>query len=229
MRAADACAVLERTPLFGELARSGIERVAQLAIARFYPRGAWVFHEGDSGDAFYVVGSGRVKVFVTSEQGDELVLASLNPSDTFGELAVIDGGPRTASAKAVEDTTLLALTRRRFLELLQAEPAVDRALHHSLGELLRRMLAQASDLVFLDLPGRVAKFLVTSLDRHAGAGGAGVVHLELTQGDLAHMIGGSRPSVNQILRAFEARGYVEVKGRSVTIKDADALRHRAGL
>ena len=230
MRPDQVTAVLGRTELFSSLNPQGLERVAALSHARTYARGTHIFHQGDAGDVFYVTAAGLVKVYISSEQGDEMVLATLCPPDSFGELAMIDGGPRTASARAMQETTLLTFSRANFLDLVRSEPLIDTALHRSLGKLLRRMLAQAADLVFLDLPGRVAKLLMTLAQEGPDeAGGASVVQLDVNQGDLARMVGGSRPSVNQILRAFEARGYVSIRGRTIVINESQALKHRAGL
>jgi CRP-like cAMP-binding protein len=160
-----------------------------------------------------------------------MLLATLHRADTFGELAVIDGGPRSASAEAVEPTTLLVLARSALLEVLHDHPAVTDGLLRSLGVLARRLTDQAADLVFLDLHGRVAKLLVNLVDKNESGGGAGevVLDLHLTQGELASMVGGSRQSVNQILRAFEQLGYLELQGRRMVVRRPDLLRRRAGL
>ncbi len=228
MRADKAASVLAATDLFRDIDADGLDAIVERSIARRYQKGDFVFHEGDQGDTLFVLAEGMVKVFVTSEDGDEMVLATLRPPETFGELAVIDEGPRSASAKAMEPTTLLAFTRATFLHLLQEHPALMRSLYRTLGTLLRRVLEQASDLIFLDLPGRVAKLLVTLAEEVGDLREEGtLLDLRMTQGTLAGMVGGSRPSVNQILRNFEQRGYLELQGKQILIKRPELLRRRA--
>jgi CRP/FNR family transcriptional regulator, cyclic AMP receptor protein len=220
--------VLGMSKLFGTLTGEMLARVVEEAATRRYRRGDLIFNQGDSGDALYVVASGVVKVSTVSEDGGEVVFATLCQGDTFGELAVIDGGPRSAAARAIEATELVTFHRDAFIRMLQAYPLLTAALHRSLGALLRRTLEQASDLVFLDLPGRLAKLLL-KLARESGLEGDDGLKLDLnmTQGTLAGMVGGSRPTVNQILRSFEARGYLQLEGRSIVIKQPAALRRRS--
>jgi CRP/FNR family transcriptional regulator, cyclic AMP receptor protein len=177
-----------------------------------------------------VILEGQVKVFVTSEEGVEMVLVTLGKSDSFGELSLIDGAPRSASAEALEATKILGLGRRALLDLLPGDPRLTEALLRSLGSLVRRLTEQAADLVFLDLHGRVAKLLLALADRDGHQeGGKTVLDLHVTQTDLAGMVGGSRQSVNQILHAFERRGYVELQGRTVVLNEVELLRRRAGV
>lgn len=140
------------------------------------------------------------------------------------------GGARSASAMALAQTTVLAISRRVFVDLLRRQPSVLEALHESLGMLVRRSLEQASDLVFLDLAARVAKLLVTLAEERGKEGWDGtVLDARLTQSTLAAMVGGARPSVNQVLNSFETKGYLELRGRSIVLKRLDLLRARAGL
>lgn len=230
MKAEQAAELLGKADLFADLDRAALLSLGERALERRYKRGQIIFHEGDLGDTLYVVAEGTVKVFVTSEDGDEMVLATLRPPDTLGELAVIDGGRRSASAETLEPSTLLALTRPTLLELLDGSRAITDALLRSIGKMVRRLTEQASDLVFLDLHGRVAKLLLGFADGRGRAEDDGIVlDLAMTQTDLAAMVGGSRQSVNQILRRFEKRGYVELRGRTIVIKEPGLLRGRAGL
>jgi CRP/FNR family cyclic AMP-dependent transcriptional regulator len=229
MRADQAVEVLSKTQLFGRLDEKHLHRIGESVIARSFRRGDIVFHQGDPGESLFVIAQGLVNVYVISEDGDEMVLANLRPPDTFGELAVIDGGPRSASARAIEPTTLLALTRSSFMEMIRESPLIADALHASLGTLLRRVLQQASDLVFLDLAGRVAKLLVSLAEERGEKSDDGILlDLRMSQSHLAGMVGGSRPSVNQILRSFQDRGYLDVEGRKILVKRPDLLRRRAG-
>jgi CRP/FNR family cyclic AMP-dependent transcriptional regulator len=222
--------LLGRTQIFASLDHQQLLVLAHAAIRRSYVRGESIFHQGDPGEALFAIAEGIVKIVLLSEDGDEMVLATLRTEDTFGELALIDGGPRSASARAVEPTTVFALPREAFLQAIRENPPLLESLHRSLGTLLRSLLAQASDLVFMDLAGRVAKLLMGLADKEGKPHDGGItLDLHLSQSGLAGMVGGSRPSVNQILKSFEARGYLEVRGRHIFIKHPESLRRRAGL
>jgi CRP-like cAMP-binding protein len=142
---------------------------------------------------------------------------------------LIDGEPRSASAETLEQTRVLVLTRATFLETLRESPAMTESLLRSLGAVLRRLTEQTADLVFLDLHGRVAKLLVGLAEKNGLTEEGSELDLQLTQSDLASMVGGSRQSVNQILKSFERRGFVELHGRKLVLKAPDLLRKRAGL
>lgn len=207
-----------------------IELLADGAVRRSFPKGQTIFREGDVGESLHVVAEGLVKVSVSSADGAELALTTLRPPDAFGELPLIDGGPRSASAVAVVDTTLLALDRRTLLEVIGHRPEGLDGLLRSVGGVLRRLTEQAGDLVFLDLLGRVAKFLLRLADAEGRRPDEPVtLDLNLTQTDLAEMVGGSRQSVNAILHSFERRGLVRLHGREISIVSARDLARRAGL
>lgn len=229
MNTEQAASYLKETTLFGDLAPDALARLAEHTIERTYKKGQLIFYQGDPAEALFVVIEGRVKVVVVSEEGAEMLLVTLQPVDVFGELALIDGEARSASAETLEPTKLLVLTRATFLRALQESPAMTESLLRSLGAVLRRLTEQAADLVFLDLHGRVAKLLIGLADKDGGSDNVIELDLHLTQSDLANMVGGSRQSVNQILRSFERRGYVEVHGRKLILKDPDSLRKRARL
>lgn len=219
--------LLRETEVFSRVDETTAAELAQRMVRRTFRRGEVLFHQGDPADSLYVLVDGTVAVVVTNENGDRMVLTTLAPPDVLGEIALLDGGTRSASAEAVEDTAALVLSRAAFLQLLRDHPPFTEQLLRSLGGLVRRLSEQASDFVFLDLPGRVAK-AVLRLAEDAGLDGA-PVEVTVTQQRLAEMVGGSRQSVNQILHAFAARGILELHGRRVLICRADLLRRRAGL
>lgn len=222
--------VLAATPLFRGLDRASLEGLARAGVLRHYKRDQYLWMQGDPGDYLVVVASGRVKVVVTSEGGDELVLVTLGRAESLGELAVLDARPRSASAVAAEPATVLRISRVQLHELMRSNPAVMNALMTSIGALIRRLTEQASDLVFLDLTGRVAKLLVQLVDDKGPAlSGPATLDLGLTQTDLAHMVGASRPALNRILQALSSRGWITVEGRRIVVRDRAGLRRRAGL
>lgn len=225
----DAARLLTETTLFAGIDAATAAELAKRLVRRTYRRGQPLFHQGDPGDALYVLVDGSVAVVVTSENGDRMVLTTLHAPDVFGEIALLDGGSRSATAEAVEETTALMLSRAAFLELMKEQPSLVDGLLRSLGALVRRLSEQAADFVFLDLGGRVAKALLR-LAEDAGPLSDGLpVEIGVTQGRLAEMAGGSRQSVNQILQSFQQRGYLELHGRRVLICRPEQLARRAGL
>ena len=222
-----AAAALAGVELFAGLGPALLDALAAAAVPRSYPKGSLLFAEGDPGSSLMVLTGGSVSIFRTSAAGDRAVLAMLRPPDVLGELALIDGAPRSASAEATTDTSALLLGRDAFLSLIRAQPAlVDPLLRH-LGAMVRRLSDQTADYVFLDLAGRVAKLLVRMAVTDRRRGGPPAV--ELTQGRLAEMVGGSRQSVNQVLGSFATRGLVRVEGRRILVTNEAALRRRAAL
>jgi CRP-like cAMP-binding protein len=223
----DNAKLLSNSALFAELAPTALEFLAERATRITYERGRTIFHQGDAGDSLFVIAEGFVKIWVSSSDGGEMVLATLRSPDAFGELSAVDGRPRSASATAVEPTTLIGLDRATLLDGVHRHPDVADGMLRALGGLARRITEQTSDLVFLDLAGRLAKTLATLAERDGHVEGDTIVlALPLTQTELAEMVGGSRQSVNQVLKSFEARGFLELRGREVVITDLEALRRR---
>ena len=220
--------LLANSPLFAGLDEKTLSSLGERAVRRSFEKGRTIFYEGDEGDSLFVIAEGLVKVWVSSGDGSEMVLATLRSPEAFGELSAVSGAARSASASALEDTVLVSLDRATLLDSAHRQPKLADALLEAMGNLTRRVTESASDLVFLDLAGRVAKRLVqmTERDGHAEKNEI-LLELPLTQTELAEMVGGSRQSVNHILKTFEARGFLELRGREVAILDMDALRHRA--
>jgi CRP-like cAMP-binding protein len=222
-RDAEVVELLTQVDFFSGLDPRTRALVAAAVRPRRYQRGQVLFLEGDAGDALYLLSSGAVQIFRTSAGGERALLSVVRPPAVLGEVALLDGAPRSASAEALEDTTALALTRRDFLELFRREPALLDAVLTALGRLVRRLTDTAADHVFLDLPGRVAKALVTLAENRDRR------DVALNQTQLAEMVGGSRQSVNQALGQFAGRGWVQHEGRRIVVTDVAALRRRGGL
>jgi CRP-like cAMP-binding protein len=221
--AADVTGALRHTGLFGSAPDDNLAAVAEASRLRAFRRGQVVFTTGDPGDTLIVVLTGRVKVVVRSADGGELTLTIIGPGATLGELSVADGGPRSADAETLEECRLLFIPRATVLDICSRVPSVAEALTGALAATLRRLTEATSDLIFLDMPRRVAKILLSQ-----PSGEDGLLRLALTQEELAHQVGSTRQSVNAALRGFEKRGWIEVHGRSVTVKQAAALRRFAG-
>jgi CRP-like cAMP-binding protein len=220
--------VLAATRVFGALDRRSLLSLAEISRQRTHGRGQYLWYQGDAGDHLVVVCTGLVKVILTSEQGEEVVLVTLGPHEIVGELAILDGLPRSASVVAVESTTVLILPRAAVLGLMSTHPEVLDAVLRSLGQLVRRLTDQTGGLVFLDLPSRIAKVLLQLARTHARDDHRVVLDVGLSQSDIAAMVGATRPAVNRILQGFASRGLISVDGRVIVLRDPSALRRRAG-
>ncbi len=191
-------------------------------------RGDVLFHEGDAGDRLYVVREGKVKLGRRSADGRENLLAVLGPAEMLGELSLFDLGPRTATAVAVVDSVVLELGHDQFTLWLAEHPSVSVHLLQLLARRLRRTNEALADLVFSDVPGRVAKALLDLSTRFGQRVDDGVrVAHDLTQEELAQLVGASRETVNKALADFAARGWVRRDGRAVVLLDVDRLERRA--
>lgn len=215
--------VLRRTSLLGLVPDVDRKALAAASRIRAFRRGQVVFTAGDPGDTLVVVVSGRVKVVLHSADGGELTLTMVGPGEVLGDISVADGGPRSTDAETLADSRLLLVPQDAVREVCARVPAAANALTGSLAATLRRLTESASDLVFLDLPRRVAKSL---LSQPRGRGG--IIEPALSQEELAHQAAGTRQSVNAALRGFERRGWIEVRGRAVLVKEPAALDRFAG-
>jgi CRP-like cAMP-binding protein len=216
-------AVLRSCALFAQMDDAALAAVARLLRTRRFRRNEVVFHAGDPGDSLFVVASGSVKIVLASPDGEEAIIATLRPGDFFGELSVLDGAERSATAVALEPTVLDSLPRAPFLELVDTQPGLRLALLAGLAAALRRLTRHAEELHFLDLPGRLAMRLV-QLAHEAGAVGPDAeLPWHYTQSDLASMIGGSRQSVNRVLGDLSAEGLLRIERDTIVIPDIDAL------
>lgn len=204
------------------------EQIAQVAHWRRYRRGEVVFHQGDPGDSLHVIATGRMKVVFSADSGKEAVLAVLGPGDVFGEMALLDGGVRSATVVALEPVRTAMIGRQDFFGLLRRRPALAESLLRMLAGTVRRANADVGDLIFLDLHARVAKRLLELSDEHGWQTPGGVaIQLRLTQEDLAAMTGATRASVNKVLGTYESQGFIARRGRQIFLLDTVSLRRRA--
>lgn len=215
--------VLQRSPLFRGLAPAALERIAALATQRSYGAGEIVCSQGDPGDALYAVVSGRIRISSGAADGREIFLNIMEPGDSFGEIALLDGGTRTASAIAMVASELVSLRRDHLFALLEREPPVALELLRLCGERLRWTSGLLEDAALLDAPARLAKRLFSLGQLHGERTGNGF-RLRISQEDLASFLGVSRQAVNQQLQAWKAQGWIELGRGSVTVRDADAIR-----
>jgi CRP/FNR family cyclic AMP-dependent transcriptional regulator len=191
-------------------------------------RGHVIFSEGDEGDRLFVVLEGKVKIWRAAADGRENLLAVMGSGDMFGELSLFDPGPRTSSVSAVTDSLLASLDHDDLRPLLLEQPGVASQLLQALAQRLRRTNESLADLVFTDVPGRVAKALLDLAEKFGREESDGTrVQHDLTQEELAQLVGASRETVNKALSEFASRGWLRLEGRTVLLIDRERLAHRA--
>jgi CRP-like cAMP-binding protein len=190
-------------------------------------KGSVLFAEGDEGDHLYVIVEGKLKLGTSSGDGRENLLSILGPGEMFGELSLFDPGPRTSTATAVTDAKLLSLGQEKLIPWLATNPNVSLQLLARLAQRLRRTNEAVGDLVFSDVPGRVAKALIDLGERFGKQTDEGLfVHHDLTQEELAQLVGASRETVNKALADFAGRNWLKLDGRAVLITDFERLSKR---
>ncbi len=220
--------VLRKAPLFEALDEEGAAALRASVSEVRLGRGQTLFSEGDEGDRLYVVLSGKVKLTRAAVDGRENLLSVLGPSEMFGELSLFDPRPRTASAVAVTDTVLAGLGHDDLRPFIADQPQVALTLLKALATRMRRTNDVMSDLVFTDVPGRVAKQLLDLADRFGKEGEDGLhVHHDLTQEELAQLVGASRETVNKALAEFALRGWLRIEAKAVVLLDIERMRRRA--
>ena len=220
--------VLARAGLFQGVAEEAREALSSALQYADYSRGETVFTEGEQGDTLYIVLSGKVKVGRRAADGRENMLSVMGPSDMFGELSLFDPGPRTATATVLTDARLASLAHSSLRPWISDRPEIAEQLLRVLARRLRRTNDALADLIFTDVPGRVAKALLGLAERFGTQEADGVrVHHDLTQEELAQLVGASRETVNKALADFAGRGWMRVDSRAVTILDAERLSRRA--
>jgi CRP-like cAMP-binding protein len=226
--ASDADHILARAGLF-----QGVERSAVIALTRQlrpvdFPRGHVIFAEGEPGDRLYIIISGKVKIGRRYADGRENLLTIMGPSDMFGELSIFDPGPRTSTATTITEVRAASMDRDALRAWIAYRPEIAERLLRVLARRLRRTNSNLTDLIFIDVSGRVAKRLL-GLAQRFGTREGGVMRLthDLTQEELAQLVGATRETVNKALADFADRGWIQLEGKSLLICDSERLTMRA--
>jgi len=220
--------VLSRAPMFAALDEEAATALRASMDSVQLSKGQILFHEGERGERLYIITEGKMKLGHTSADGRESLLAVLGPAELLGELSLFDPGPRTATATALTDVALMGLGHAALRPWLTGRPEVAEALLGALAQRLRRTNEQMADLVFSDVPGRVAKTLLELGDKFGRQlpDGLHVTH-DMTQEELAQLVGASRETVNKALADFAARGWLRLESRSVVLLDPERLDRRS--
>jgi CRP/FNR family cyclic AMP-dependent transcriptional regulator len=221
--------LLRETGLFGQLDDGGLHKLADRMVQKVFERGQSIFVQDEPGDRLFIIAEGGVKLLVRSRSGESIELVRHTRPAVLGELAVLDGEARSATAEAVDRTTLLSLSRDELFEVLRSEPRVVEAMLRRLTRIVRRTTQDLAALAFLDLEGRVARRILTlagapeptPVDRSA------TKSRRITQTEIAQMVSGTRQTVNRALRSLERRGYIEVTDGGIVIRDQRGLQERA--
>jgi len=218
---------LAKSPLLQGLPQESLEQIATGARRRTYRRGEILVHEGDPGDTLVILESGTVKVLVYSENGDETVLSLVGPGESFGELALIDGEARSATIQAMEPVEALSIHRDAFMQVVRSHPPTCERLLCALAAKIRYLTTSVSDLAFLNLEGRLAKKLLElAADRGREVNGGREIAVNITQDELAAMVGATRASVNKVLGWYADRDIIGHTRRRIVVRDPDRLRAR---
>lgn len=204
------------TPLFPELTPDSLNRVAEHGTVRNYPKNTVMIHEGDRSDSLYVILSGKVKVYSSDEDGKEVILNIQGPGECFGELALIDAAPRSASVMTMEPSRISVISRADFERCLAENSGIALELIRSLAQRVRSLTESVKSLALLDVYGRVARTLLDMASEEGG--GQLVVRQRLTHQDIANMVGASREMVSRIMKDLVNGGYIHVKDKVITIQ-----------
>lgn len=219
---------VRKAPLFTALDDEAAHAVRASMKDVSLAKGEVLFYEGDTGDTLYVISEGKIKLGTKATDGRENLLSLLGPGEMFGELSLFDPGPRTSTATALTDVRLLALAHDDLVPWLEGRPEVAKHLLRALAQRLRRTNEVVGDLVFSDVPGRVAKALIDLARRFGNKTSEGLyVAHDLTQEELAQLVGASRETVNKALADFASRGWLRLEARAVVILDEERLSKRS--
>ena len=211
--------LLRTVPIFSELSEADIASLARLTSHRSCPKDTVVFFENEEGDSFFIIVDGRIKVTILGDDGREVILSVLGRGDFFGEMALLDNEPRSATAIAVEDTELLSLHRNDFQSVLSDNRSIMSALIKILTARLRRANHQISTLALLDVYGRVARVIVdTARDEGKRLKDGRIAFRRATHQEIANRIGTTRETVTRMLKDLERQGLIHIEGKEVVVQ-----------
>ena len=217
--------LLVQIPIFAHLQGEELEHLSSLLRSRRFDKGEVIFHQGDVGTSLFIIRKGQVAIRLSSDDGKEVILTLLDRGDFFGELALLDGEPRSTDAVAREESDLLILQREDFQRFLDSRPQVVKGLLAALSRLVRRVTQLVHDSTFLDARTRLVRVLLDLAEHQGKPTGDGVVITQkLTQSELANLCGLTRESANKWLRFYTREGLLTSENGQITIVDPERLR-----
>jgi len=224
--------LLNTIALFSGLTDSEMKAISDMAVTRRFPKNTLMICEGDTSDSLYVVLSGKVKVFLSDEDGKEVTLNIQGEGEYFGELAILDEAPRSASVMTTEATKLAILSKSAFEKCMEKHPSIGLTVMHGMARRLRDLTENVRSLALMDVYGRVARLLLELSESSGDSTGKKeddnpdddtseqkVITQKLTQRDIASMVGASREMVSRILRDLSLGGYITIENKIITIKE----------
>jgi CRP/FNR family transcriptional regulator, cyclic AMP receptor protein len=218
-------AALLASPLFDAMQPAELDAILKFALERQLRRGQMIFQRGDNGSSLMAVLRGRVRISTVSGEGKEVTLNVINPGEIFGEIALLDGQPRSADATAIEDTLLLVVERRHFLPFLRQNEDLFLRLLSVLCTRLRRTSTALEEIALFDLPVRLARVLLKLADDYGRPGSAGTrIDLKLSQRDLSNLVASSRESVNKQLRVWRETSVVDLEDGFIVLRQPVELK-----
>jgi CRP-like cAMP-binding protein len=224
----DVHGILARAGLFQGVEPSAVSALTKQLRPVDFPRGYTMFAEGEPGDRLYIIVSGKVKIGRRAPDGREHLLTIMGPSDMFGELSIFDPGPRTSTATTITEVCAVSMDRDALRAWIADRPQIAERLLRVLARRLRRTNNNLTNLIFTDVPGRVAKQLLHLAQKFGTQeGGAMRVTHDMTQEEIAQLVGASHETVNNVLADFAQRGWIQLEGTSMLISDSERLGRRA--
>jgi CRP/FNR family cyclic AMP-dependent transcriptional regulator len=208
--------LLRNIPLFANLSDAELAQITAEASMRQYPKNKVIMSEGEKSDCLYTIVAGKVKVLISDEEGKEIILSILGPGEFFGEMALFDNQPRSATVMTMEPSTFNVINQSDFMRSVSGNPHIAKALLQALARRLRVADKKISSLALMDVYGRVAR---TLLELAKEENGKMVVRQNLSQQDIANMVGASREMVNRILKDLALGGYIEVESKHIIINE----------
>lgn len=220
--------IISRAGIFQGVDSADKESLLTQLIPESFPKGHVIFNEGEEGDKLYIIERGKVKLARKSQDGRENLLTIMGPSDMFGELSIFDPGPRTSGAITITAVKAYSMDQEALKVWIKQRPQIAEQLLRVLARRLRRTNNTLADLIFTDVPGRVAKAVIQLASRFGETEGNQVkVHHDLTQEELAQLVGASRETVNKALADFSSRGWLKAEGKTIIITNLERLHGRA--
>jgi len=221
---------LTSVPIFANLSGEQLQSLPDKLQPRRYQRGEVIFHEDDPADRMHIIVDGRVKISIASEDGRERDIALFQSGDCFGEMALLDGSNRSATATAMDATETMVLFRQDFLDFLGENPELAADVNTMLVQRLRNVNQMLGDMVFLDVPTRVAKQLLTLAETYAEDAKPGdEIVISLGQDELARLVGASRETVSRALNSYRRLGMLDTSHRRITITDLAGLERMSSF
>lgn len=221
---------LKRIPIFASLDEEHLEKLSAIAVEKTYRKNQIIFDQGDPGNSLIILNNGLVKISLVDSNDHEFIIKTLGENDFFGEMSLLDGGQRSATAVTVEDTRTLLIYREDFIRLVKENPTVALDLLKMLTHRLRTTTNNITNLAFFDAYGKVAKCLLDLAERSGEKGDEGtILNLKLSRQELANMAGLTRETFTRILREFQIRGCLDIKGKILIIRDRNLLEREVDI